>query len=115
MTSMEPGAREERLRIEGEPEELERLRRELMRSLPSQVEVEPISVAVPGELREPLLVGLLISCASTTAAVAIKTVGSIIERRMTHEERKELFRIYREKEDLEVSVEELREGLSDDE
>lgn len=102
----------ERIRIEGSPETLEGLRRELMAALGGGAEVEAISSAVPGELREPVLVGLLISF-STTAAVAIRTAGSIIERRMAHLERKELLRIYREKDDAEISAEEMLAELLD--
>lgn len=105
---------EARLRIEGPPDTLEALRRELIAGLGAEAEVEPISTAVPGELREPVLVGLMISFASTTAAVAIRTAGSIIERRMTHLERKELLKIYRERDDMEIQADDLFTRLFDD-
>ena len=102
------------VRIEGPPEVLAELRRELIAGLGGEADVAAISSAVPGELREPVLVGLLISFAST-AAVAIRTAGAIVERRMTHLERRELLRIYRERDDVEISVEDLRAELLDDE
>lgn len=102
------------VRIEGPPEVLAALRRDLIAGVGEEVRVDALSSAVPGELREPVLVGLLLSFAST-AAVAIKTVGSVVERRMTHLERRDLLRIYRERDDAEISVEELRAELWDDE
>jgi|GEM_PF-4959087 len=97
---------EEEIRVEGPPEVLEGLRRELLADAGDGIEVQPLSRGVPGELREPILTGLLISFTSMTA-VAIRTAGSIIERWMTHQERKELLRIYREKDDVEISLSEL--------
>lgn len=104
---------EEEIRVEGPPEVLEGLRRELLADAGDGVEVQPLSRAVPGELREPILTGLLISFTSMTA-VAIRTAGLIIERWMTHRERKELLRIYREKDDVEISLSELLQNSDAD-
>lgn len=102
------------LRIEGPPEVLAAVRQDLIAGVGGEARIEAVSSAVPGELREPVLVGLLVTFGST-AAVAIKTAGSVIERRMTHLERRDLLRIYRERDDAEISVEELRAELWDDE
>jgi hypothetical protein len=103
----------ETIRIEGPPEVLEGLRQDLLEEAGDQVDVEPVSVAVPGELREPLVVAILVALSPVTA-VGIRTVGSIIERRMTHAERKDLLQIYREKDGIQLSVEDLFNDSSGD-
>jgi hypothetical protein len=97
----------ERIRIEGPAESLQQLRRELLEELGDAIEIDLVSTAVPGELREPIVIGLVVTVAST-AGVAIKTFGAIVERRMTHTERMELLRIYRESDKKEISVTDLR-------
>jgi hypothetical protein len=44
---------------------------------------------------------------SPAAVVAIQTAGAVIQRHMTHLERKELLRIYREQSKEEIEVEQL--------
>lgn len=100
----------ENIRIEGPPEVLEDLRRELIEEIGDSAEIQPLSTAIPGELREPVLVALLVP----SAAVTIRTIGSVIERRMTHAERLELIRVYREKDGEELSFSDLLASLTDD-
>jgi hypothetical protein len=96
----------ERIRVEGRAADLEALRHELEEELGDEINTETISAGVPGELREPVVVALIVAVAST-ASVAIKTVGSVIERRMLHQEVMERFRIYGESQRREISVAEL--------
>lgn len=100
----------ERIRIEGPPEVLEEVRQELVEELGESIEIQPLTTAVPGELREPMLVALLVS----TGAVAIRTGGSVAKRVMTHLERRQALQIFREKDDQEIPISELFKLLSDD-
>jgi hypothetical protein len=94
----------EQLRIEGPPESLELLRRELLDEEHMGINVQPISQAVPGELREPILTGLVLTVSSRAA---IKAAAAVIQRRMQHLERMEELKIFRENSDREIAIVEL--------
>jgi hypothetical protein len=94
----------ERIRIEGPPEALLELSALVAQEAERECEVEPVTKAIPGELGEPILIALIIS---PTGAAALRTVCKLIERTMTHMERKELLQIYRERDREPISVKEL--------
>jgi hypothetical protein len=95
----------ERIRIDGPSDVLEGLRQSLIAAAGDGVEIEPVATGVPGELREPLLVGMII----TSTGVSIKTIGDVVMRYMQHLERKEELRIIRESNREEISVAELQQ------
>jgi hypothetical protein len=97
---------DERIRIEGPPEALLALSDQISEEIGDAVEVEPVAKAVPGELREPLTVAMIISASS---AATVKAVAEIIQRYMSHLERKELLQIYREKDRQEITLKDLLE------
>lgn len=99
----------ERVRIEGDAEDLELVRRRILDELGGGSDVHPVSAAVPGELGEPVLAGLVVAL---TPAVTIRTLGAIIERAIEHRERMEQLRIYREQGNREVAASEIFPGRS---
>lgn len=93
----------ERIRIEGPAEALEAIQRDLEAELGDQLEVEPVSTAVPGELREPVLVGLIL----TAGAAIAKVAGGVIERNIQYRERMDELRFYEEKSKEQIAVGDL--------
>jgi hypothetical protein len=104
------GVSEERYVLEGSPAALESLRRELVDAVGDSVRIELESRTTPGVLREPVLIALVLSFASTTG-VAIRTVGKVIERRLAHVERMEELRLVRESDERQIDVAEMVEEL----
>jgi hypothetical protein len=80
------------IRVEGTSEDLEQLRRELLDGLGSEVRVQPIPSRAPGELREPILIGLVVAI----APIAIESFRKAVERYMEHRETMEELRLYRD-------------------
>jgi hypothetical protein len=97
---------DERIRIEGPPEILLELSERIAGEAGDEVEVEPITKAVPGELGEPTLVALIIG---PSGVAALGHVVKLLSRTMTHMERKELLQIFRERDREPISVKELEE------
>jgi len=97
---------DERIRIEGPPEILLELSEQVAREAGDEVEVDPITKAVPGELGEPTLVALIIG---PSGAAVFGQVVKLLCRTMTHMERKDLLQIYRERDREPISVKELEE------
>jgi len=90
------------IRVEGTPEDLEQLRRDLQDAMAGEARIQPVSSSAPGELREPVLVALVIAL----APVAIDNLRRTIERYLEHRETIEELRLYRDG-GQEVAVEEL--------
>jgi hypothetical protein len=72
------------LQIEASAEDLTLLRRMLDEELGDQADVQPLSSTAPGELREPLLIGLVVALGGP---VIVKSVTTVISRWMEHREK----------------------------
>lgn len=79
------------IRIEGNDEDLKLLHRALMEdeTLKGEVAIQPVTSSSPGELREPVLVALVLG----VAPVAIRNLRKALERYMEHRETMEALRI----------------------
>ena len=74
------------LRIEGPPEAMQDLRSFLAQETPPDLDLdtEEITSSAPGELREPLLIGLIVALGGPRA---VREVRAMIGRWLTHRER----------------------------
>jgi len=72
------------LQIEASSEDLSRLRQMLDEELGERADVQVLSSTAPGELREPLLIGLVVALGGP---VIVKGVVTIVTRWMEHRER----------------------------
>ena len=70
--------------VEGDPDLLEELRREIETSLGAKARLEPVTSTAAGEFREPLLVGLIVGLGGPAV---VKGIVEIIDRVFTHRER----------------------------
>lgn len=104
---------EEFIRIEGPSEDLKELRQQLIDEVGGEIDIQPVTVGVPGELREPLLAGLVVAVPPSVAITAIPTVGAVINRFMKHRERMEELSIYRKGVEGKISAADLLNGESD--
>jgi hypothetical protein len=75
---------EEQLRIEGAPEDLEEIRRQLFAELGDDLELDEMSSQGAGELREPVLIGLVVALGGPQV---VKGVVKVLDRYMLHRER----------------------------
>ena len=71
------------LLIEGDPFELEAIRVEIGRTLGREAQLEPVTSTKGGELREPLLIGLIVALGGPKVVAAIVT---ILRNRAAHQE-----------------------------
>jgi len=72
------------LQIEAPAEDLAALRQMLDEEMGEEADVQPISSIAPGELREPLLIGLVVALGGSAVT---KSVTAIIARWMEHREK----------------------------
>ena len=72
------------LQIEASAEDLNLLRRMLDDELGEEADVQPLSSTAPGELREPVLIGLVVALGGPVIG---KSVASVISRWMEHREK----------------------------
>ena len=70
--------------IEGDPELLEELRREIEATLGAQAQLEPITSTAVGEFREPIIIGLIVALGGPAI---ITGIVDIVDRVLTHRER----------------------------
>ncbi len=71
------------LLIEGDPTELEAIRVAVERTLGREARMEPVTSTASGELREPILIGLIIALGGKEV---VKGLVDILRNRATHEE-----------------------------
>ena len=104
----------EQIRVEADPEALESLRAELLAQFGDELDMQEISSMAPGELREPILIGLVIALGGPKLVAG---VVDAIDRWLRHRERTKAldmrFALLREKAEP-VTLDELR-TLSADE
>ena len=82
------------VRIEGHSADLKELQRFLVddEEVAGEVVVQPLSSISPGELREPVVVALVIG----VAPIAIRNLRQALDRYMQHRETMEALRIYKD-------------------
>jgi hypothetical protein len=71
------------LLIEGDPVELQAIRSEIERSVGSEAQIEPINSIVSGELREPILIGVIVALGGPAI---VRSVVKILRDRYAHVE-----------------------------
>src|SRR5262249_12009348 len=71
------------LQIEASSEDLSALRRQLEEELGEQLDVQELSSTAPGELREPVLIGLVVAMGG---AAVTRGVVSVVKAWMKHRE-----------------------------
>lgn len=70
------------VRIQAESEDLEDLRRTLLAELGPELEIQEVSSTAPGELREPVLISLVISL----GPIVVKEFADVVKRWLEHRE-----------------------------
>ena len=71
------------LLIEGDPRELEAIRVEIERELGREAMLETVTSAQPGQMREPILVGVIVALGGP---VIVRAVVEILRNRQIHAE-----------------------------
>jgi hypothetical protein len=71
------------LEIEAPPEQLEELRQQLIGELGSDLDIQEVSSIGAGELREPVLVAIIVALGGPAV---VKGVVTVVERWMKHNE-----------------------------
>ncbi|GAA1589188.1 hypothetical protein GCM10009789_48550 [Kribbella sancticallisti] len=93
--------------LEGDPELLEELRKQIEADLGAEARLEPVTSTAAGEFREPLLIGLILALGGPAV---VKGIVAIVDRVLTNRERMaELrFKVLEGDQERSITLQELR-------